>query len=237
MVSFGRWGQLRDDILVALLEGGCDGTALQDRLAAHGRTVAADSLLAALLHAERAGLVAVTRRAGYYFALTAAGEQAAAEAGDGTPTPTTLVMADLVGFVAYTEAAGDTAARDVARHFARSATQHLGATGGRIVKQLGDGVIGTVALEADPLPALRALAEDCRDLEGSSWKLRAAAHRGQPIHHRGDLYGRDVNLVARLCDLAAPGEALVTVPPGHPGSEPLQVRGVAEPVTVLREAL
>jgi class 3 adenylate cyclase len=235
MASFGRSG--RRDLLVALLDGGCDGTTLQDRLVALGRTAAADELLVALLQAERSGLVAVARGGTYHFSLTPAGEQAAAEAGDGAPTPTYLVMADLVGFVAYTEEAGDEAARDVARDFARVAKHHLGQTGGRVVKQLGDGIIGTVALDADPLPVLRALAADCRDLDGSSWQLRAAAHRGQPIHQRGDLYGRDVNLVARLCDLAAPGEALVTAGTDAPTSESLTVRGVPVPVAVVREVL
>lgn len=237
MASFGRSRRSRRDLLVALLDGGCDGTTLQERLVALGRTAAADELLVALLQAERTGLVTVARGEGYHFSLTPAGEQAAAEASEGAATPTYLVMADLVGFVAYTEESGDEAARDVAREFARCATQHLDRTGGRVIKQLGDGIIGTIALDADPVPILRALAADCRDLDGSSWQLRAAAHRGQPIHHRGDLYGRDVNLVARLCDLAAPGEALVTAATDAASSESLTVRGVPEPVTVVREAL
>lgn len=234
-----RSAHQREQLLLALLDGPLGGTELQQRMAAGGVVFAADSLLTFVLAAERKGLVAVERRGGYRFSLTPPGEAAALALGRGTAAASLLVMADLVGFVSFTEQAGDEAARDAAAGFAAAADERLGSVGGRVVKRLGDGILGVLEPDGDPRAPLRALARDCDGLGGHPWKLRAAAHGGRPIHDRGDVYGRDVNLVARLCDLAEPGQLVwSTGEAAEMGRvEHLAVRGVADPVPVVREVL
>ncbi len=72
--------------------------------------------------------------------------------------------------------------------------------------------------------------------DGEPWLLRAASHVGRPIRHDGDLFGNDVNLVARLCAAAAPGELVFSVT-GEGSHERLEVRGLDAAVPVQRVAI
>ncbi|MGV3760495.1 MAG: hypothetical protein ACO1PW_13290, partial [Actinomycetota bacterium] len=158
------------------------------------------------------------------------------------PVPVRLLMVDLVDFTTFTADHGDPAAHDAARALARSARAAVDGTGGGVVKELGDGVLAWLPPDRPALPVARVIAGSCRRPDGAAWALRAATHVGQPIRSRGDLFGGDVNLVARLCDLAAPDERVATVERSASveASGPVEdvvVRGVAEPITVRREPL
>lgn len=236
-MSLLRPRRLDDEVLLALLEGPTGGTALLARLDRSGMPTTAADLLGALLAHEDRGHVRIDRTDGYEFELTSEGELAARSAGAGSARRTTLVMVDLVGFVGFTDREGDERAHEVADGLATAARRRFAARGGSVVKLLGDGVLATIDPDADALVVLRDLAEDCRQLGGATWELRGAVHQGEPIHHRGDLYGRDVNLVARLCELADPGCALVTAPNGARDVELLEIRGLREPIAVRREPL
>lgn len=237
---------LSTDVLLALLEaptGGIDGGSLQARLAEHGRPVRSDRLLGALLQLEGTDHVRVEREGGYAFALTDAGRERAIELGGGRPVHVRLLMVDLVDFTGFTAAHGDAAAHEAARGLAAAARGVVAAAGGAVVKELGDGVLAWLPPDHPPLPVAREVAAACARPDGGPWSLRAASHVGHPIRSRGDLFGADVNLVARLCDLAAPDE-LVTTLAGASGadatngaSDRLDVRGVPEPVVVRREPL
>ncbi|CAN5563977.1 hypothetical protein BH20ACT2_BH20ACT2_17530 [soil metagenome] len=217
-----------------------DGAALSDRLAETGRTMTPARLLAQLLELEAVGHVVVERSPSYRFGLTGSGEAAAYDLGPGAATDVLLVMVDLVGFVAFTAAHGDVATHGAAERLNLAATEELGHRGGRVVKALGDGFLGVIEPDADALAVVQRVGTRCRRPDGTHWPLRAAAHRGRPIQHRGDCYGADVNLVARLCDAARPGELLVSAADpdaAGPPAEPLAVRGLAEPVAVHRMAM
>lgn len=235
---------LSTDVLLALLEApseGIEGGALQTRLAELGRPVRSDRLLTALLRLEGIDHVRVARGERYRFALTEAGRERAIEVGGGQPVHLRLLMVDLVDFTSFTAEHGDEAARDAARALAASTRAALDG-GGAVVKELGDGVLAWLPPGRPALPVARQIAESCRRPDGWRWSLRAASHEGRPIRSRGDLYGGDVNLVARLCDLAGPDELVTTVDGDDPdgagvATDHLVVRGVAEPVAVRREAL
>lgn len=222
------------EVLLALLEpaGGdsVSGDVVIDRLTASRVSASPARVMARLLSLEALGWVDVERRPEYRFRLTAAGEDAAYAHGPGSPVTVTLVMADLVGFVSFTTRRGDEAAHRAAWTFQRTAERALQGCGGDVIKSLGDGVLATAASTDAALVALKELAGGCRELEGEPWRLRAAVHDGRPVAHRGDLFGADVNLVARLCDAAQPGEVVVT---GR-GLEALAVRGLERPVAVDR---
>lgn len=188
-------------------------------------------LLPVLLRLERAGLVGVDRSgADYRYALTPLGATTAYEKAPGRAQPALLVMADLVGFTRFTEQSGDAAAHEQASRLVRRAKAAAAPAGGSVVKALGDGVLLAAPPQADPVALLRRLAASLAG-EDPPWQIHAAAHVGSPIRHRGDVFGRDVNLVARLCGRAAAGEMLVSDPDGD---ESLEVPGFEQPVPVRR---
>lgn len=196
-----------------------------------GRRSSPGRLLPVLLGLEDAGLLAVDRTGDpYRYALTAAGTAAARDAGAGRALPALLVMVDLVGFTRFTEQQGDAAAHEQAARLTRVARFAARERGGSVVKSLGDGVLLSLPVDADPLALLRDLAGRLAD-EEPRWQLHAGAHTGAPIRHDGDVFGRDVNLVSRLCALARPGTLLRTV---DDGEELVQVDGMEQPVRVRR---
>lgn len=232
--------KLGTEVLLALLDVGgvgISGTEVQARLEAVVHRPRADALLLALLRLETTGHVAVERGpASMTFALTAEGRERAYELGGGQPVHLQLLMADLVGYVAFTSAHGDAAGRAAAGVLHQAASDALRLGGGEVVKVMGDGFLAWLPPAADPEPVVRAVAAGCSHPSGEPWRLRAASHVGTPIRHRNDLFGNDVNLVARLCDAAAPGELLRSAG-GQGQPEKLEVRGFDAPVPIWRVAL
>lgn len=229
--------RLGTEVLLALLdvgEHGLRGGEVQDRIALHGKRPPADALLAALLGLEATGHIAVDRSEPMSFALTPKGRDRAYELGGGAPVHVQLLMADLVDFVSFTSKHGDAAGRAAAHALHRAASDATRLGGGEIVKALGDGFLAWLPPRVDPLPVMRVVADGCRASAGERWRLRAASHVGHPIRHHRDLFGNDVNLVARLCQAAEPGE-LVRSTGGRGAPEHLRVRGFDTPVPVWRE--
>jgi class 3 adenylate cyclase len=226
------------DVLFGLLGSSpsepVDGGALTDRLHRAGFRTSASSLLSTLLRLEDSGHVAVQRRPTHSFGLTERGAAAAHDLGPGVRVDVVVLMVDLVGFVAFTDAHGDDAARRAATALTDAADTELRARGGRLVKSLGDGILGTLPSNADASAAVLDIARRCTRPDGSRWAVRAAARHGTPIAHGHDLYGADVNLVARMCAVAAPDELVVAVGPEVDAAEHLEVRGLADRVPVVR---
>jgi class 3 adenylate cyclase len=92
----------------------------------------------------------------------------------------------------------------------------LPAHGGRLVKSLGDGLLLTFPEPAQGLAAALAAQALMRefDLDATTalppLRLRAGLHRGEVVADDLDVYGRDVNLAARLAGAARPGEVVVS---------------------------
>ena len=230
----------RLDVLLALLGSGdgIDGTEVARRLHDAGRPAPASDILAALLELESTGHVRIRRGEQYRFDLTTDGEDAAYALGPGAPTDSVLVMVDVVGYVAYTSRHGDIAAHALAQHLIVAAEHELTEVGGRLVKSLGDGFLAALPPEVDAVVVIRRIAWRFEQRQGQADtcpRLRAAVHRGRPIRHGGDLFGTDVNLVARLCEQAGPGEVMCSIPSGVASSAPtamVEVRGIDRPVSV-----
>jgi class 3 adenylate cyclase len=230
---------LGTDVLLALLDVadvGVTGVDVQHRLAEHGKKAAADKLMVALLRLEDTGHVTIDRDEVMRFALTEKGRDRAYEMGGGKPVHLQLLMADLVGFTEFTSKHGDAAARQAAGTLHQVASDAFRRDGGQVVKSMGDGFLAWLSPAADPVAVVATIAAGCASPSGHPWQIHAASHVGHPIQHRGDLFGRDVNLVARLCDAAAPGE-LVRSTGGHGEPEHLAVRGFEGPIPVWRVAI
>jgi class 3 adenylate cyclase len=224
------------DVLLTLLDAPVDGGTIRQRLADAGKRTSPAPLLAQLLRLEASGHVEVRRDDGYTISLTSLGSDAVADLAPGRAVEVALLMVDLVGFVPFTAHHGDDAAQRAAQLVQSATASALAPWGGRVVKSLGDGVLACAPAGTDVHAALTAIAASVARPEAGAWQLRAALHVGRPIELRGDLFGHDVNLVARLCDLAKPNELVCSAPDAR-DAELVAVRGLADPVAIVRRAL
>jgi adenylate cyclase len=126
-----------------------------------------------------------------------------------------VAFVDLAGFTAMTEAHGDHYAADVHDAFVGALARSCSSTGGdvRCVKHLGDGAL-LVAASGGLL--VSALLDGVRD-EGEAelcLRVRAGVHAGPVLRvdtvHGQDYLGHTVNVAARLCGQAAPGELVLS---------------------------
>jgi adenylate cyclase len=122
-------------------------------------------------------------------------------------TPPAIAFIDLTGFTRLTEERGDEVAAAMAMRLGEVTTDAVGPHGGRVVKLLGDGVL--VRFDDGPTAA-----------DGTLDVLAALPLAGLPSGHAGvaagplivrdgDVFGRTVNLAARIADVAPDGHVYV----------------------------
>ena len=157
----------------------------------------------------------------------------------------TIVFTDIVGFTQLTDEHGDDVALTMLERQEQLVRRSLPATA-RVVKELGDGLLlwfddpGAAIVTA--LELQRSFEEETDD-DMPMW-VRIGMHWGCPRARGDDIVGRDVNLASRIMDLAAPGEVLCSeatatqagaVPGvGFEALGPVYVRGIADPVPLMR---
>ena len=138
------------------------------------------------------------------------------EAPPGPPPPETVVgtiaFTDLVGFTEFTATRGDAEALQLLAIQDRVLRSTL-PDEGRVVKELGDGLL---LWFTDPVMALHTAFALHAGLEAESsatgmplW-IRVGMHHGTALRRGHDLIGHDVNVAARIVDVAAPGDVLVS---------------------------
>ena len=124
----------------------------------------------------------------------------------------TIVFTDLSGFTEFTALRGDVAALSLLDLQERLVLEQMGDSG-RIVKSLGDGLMlwFDEALDAVQVSiALQAQFEEVSGEDDEPLWVRIGIHFGRPVLRGSDFIGHDVNVAARIVDLAAPGEVLVS---------------------------
>jgi adenylate cyclase len=166
-----------------------------------------------------------------------------------TPSETGAVaFTDIVGFTEFTADRGDAAAMSL---LDLQATLVQGAlpSSARVVKELGDGLL---LWFSDPAPALTTCLDlldrfdEAADDTSPLW-VRIGMHWGRPIARGDDFVGHDVNLTARIVDIAGPGELLVSgaVRTAFDGTVPdirvkelgpVVMRGIPDPVPLFEVA-
>ena len=158
------------------------------------------------------------------------------------------LFTDLVGFTAYTDAVGDSAAVGLLDRQAEIVDHVLEATEGRLVKELGDGLmIWFDAADQSLAGAVRLMqAIEAARRDGSfALAVRMGLHHGEAMQRGDDLVGQTINIAARVADLAGPSELLVSEDVlAACGSDaagvarspigPVTVKGVSEPVWLQR---
>ena len=157
----------------------------------------------------------------------------------------TIVFTDIVGFTQLTDEHGDDLALSLLERQEELVRRALPETA-RIVKELGDGLMlwfdepGSAIVTA---LALQQAFEEESDGDLPMW-VRIGMHWGCPRTRGDDIIGRDVNLAARISELAAPGEVLCSEATAEragdlPGVDfeslgPVFVRGIADAVPLMR---
>jgi adenylate cyclase len=167
---------------------------------------------------------------------------------NGTPAGA-VVFTDIVGFTEFTAEHGDDAALALLDRQEKMVRGSL-PDDGRVVKDLGDGLMLWFPEAVSALGACLAVAERFEEEAATDVPLwvRVGMHWGCPTRRGDDLVGHDVNLAARIVDVAGPGEVLVSEPvhdlvrgrvPGLRLDElgPVVMKGIPDAVPLYRAAL
>jgi adenylate cyclase len=157
--------------------------------------------------------------------------------------PPAIAFIDLSGFTSMTLERGDQAAAAAATALFELAEAEVRRVGGRVVKQLGDGVLVRLP---DSETAIRAVVAVTAGVAAAGLPAAHAGIAAGPIVVRdGDVFGRTVNLASRIADHAAAGEILVeegvvvALPRGTARFDPvgrLELKGFPDAVAVWRIA-
>ena len=151
------------------------------------------------------------------------GEEAAAKVEPAEPGGfRTILFTDIEGSTAFTQRLGDAKARDVLREHERIVREALKSHGGSELKTMGDGFMASFSSATRALQSAiamqRAFAEwndDVGARHASPLRVRIGLNAGEPIAEetepgREDLFGTAVQLAARICAQAEPGQILVS---------------------------
>jgi pimeloyl-ACP methyl ester carboxylesterase len=127
--------------------------------------------------------------------------------GEGDAVTATVVFTDIVASTEHQARVGP-------RQWSRLTDQHealvrdlLARHRGREVKTIGDGFLATFDGTGR---GLRCAAEIVQGAHGLGFELRAGVHTGEVELRGSDIAGLAVTIASRVCDLADPGEVLVT---------------------------
>jgi class 3 adenylate cyclase len=119
----------------------------------------------------------------------------------------TVMFTDLVGSTGRAAALGDAPWRDLLTSHQAAVRRELAHFGGHEVKTLGDGFLVTFDGPARAIRCAHAIAIDARSL---NLDVRIGLHTGEVALTGDDVGGIAVHIAARVADLAAPGEVLVS---------------------------
>lgn len=156
------------------------------------------------------------------------------------------MFTDIVGSTHLANRLGDDALVSLVREHDRLVRNLLQTWGGTEVKHTGDGIMASFPSSST---AIQFAAELQRGLakrnstSGPHLEVRIGMAAGEPVSENGDLFGAVVQLAARLCQEAGPGEVLVasvvrdlTVGKGFQfeSCEAISLRGFEEPACPYR---
>jgi adenylate cyclase len=157
------------------------------------------------------------------------------------PRPPAICFVDLTGYTRLTEEQGDQVAARLATSLATLVEAISRRHGGKPVRWLGD---GGMFLFKEPTAGMLAAMEMVGAAPGAGLPpTHIGIHAGPVVSRDGDVFGRTVNIAARIAARAGAGEVLTSgetvqlvedvrlrfVPVG-----PASLKGVARPVTLYR---
>jgi adenylate cyclase len=160
------------------------------------------------------------------------------------PQPPAICFVDLTGYTQLTEERGDAVAAHVAGRLAALVTDIARRRGGRPVRWLGDG--GMFHFREPGMAVLAGLDVVEHAPAAGLPAAHVGIHTGPVIAQDGDVYGRTVNLAARIASYARAGQVVVSEDTARQSAHdealrfqplgPVELKGVARPL-VLYQAL
>jgi class 3 adenylate cyclase len=131
------------------------------------------------------------------------------------PAMRAIVFTDLCGSVAQTQELGDDGHMQLLGEHNHIVRTQLNAHDGREVKHTGDGIMAAftsvVSAVAFSIEVQRALAERNQHAK-TPFDVSIGISAGEPVTDANDdLFGAAVQLAARLCDIASPGDIAVSI--------------------------
>jgi adenylate cyclase len=161
------------------------------------------------------------------------------------PEAGAIVFTDIVGFTQLTSKHGDDVALALLERQEKIVREALPESS-RVIKELGDGLLlwFDCADEAiDTCLQLQRAFDTDMEAEIPLW-VRMGVHFGTPRRRGDDIVGHDVNLAARIVELAGPGEVLCSETTAEQAGDmagvffeplgPVFVRGIDDAVPIVR---
>jgi basic membrane protein A len=160
----------------------------------------------------------------------------------------TFLIADVRGYTRFTQERGDEAAAKLAAKFADTARKGVEARGGVVIELRGDEALAVFTSARQAIRAALYLQELFLEesMADSSLPLLVGIglDAGEAVSVEAGYRGGALNLAARLCAIARPGEVLATTEVTHLARKTegiryedrghVQVKGITEPVVVIR---
>ena len=141
-------------------------------------------------------------------------ERAAAELAGGSADVHTILFTDMESSTALTQRLGDTGAQEVRRAHNDIVRSALSANGGNEIKHTGDGIMASFPTASSALDCAiaiqRGVAAHKEEHPDSPLSVYVGLNAGEPIAEEEDLFGTSINLAARICDHAEPGQILAS---------------------------
>lgn len=126
----------------------------------------------------------------------------------------TVLFTDIVDSTSLTQEVGDEAAMELVKAHDKIVRDALGASGGREIKHMGDGMMASFVSTAAAIKCATQIQREIKkyreEYPESPLKLRIGVAAGEPVEHANDLFGSTVQLAARLCSHAQPEQIVVS---------------------------
>ncbi len=141
------------------------------------------------------------------------GEEEAA----GTPATggfATILFTDMASSTTLADRLGDAGAQEVRRAHNDIVRAALSANDGNEIKHTGDGIMASFSTASSALEAAiaiqRGVVEHKEAQPDSPLAVYVGLNAGEPIAEDDDLFGTSINLAARICDHAEPGQIVAS---------------------------
>jgi len=145
------------------------------------------------------------------FVLGAGEPAASADAAQGASL-LTIMFTDIEASTAMTQRLGDAGAQDVLRRHNDVVRSALKASGGTEIKHTGDGVMASFGSASAALTCATTIQQTLAELgeqdPAGLVRVRIGVNAGEPLAEEGDLFGTAVQVAARICARAEPGQIL-----------------------------
>jgi class 3 adenylate cyclase len=127
----------------------------------------------------------------------------------------TILFTDMEGSTSLTQRLGDAKAQEVVRTHNRIVRDALKAHSGSEIKHTGDGIMASFTSASRALECAidiqRTLAQHNESNPEMPIGVRIGLNAGEPVAEEEDLFGTAVQLAARICAQAEPGEILAPI--------------------------